>query len=321
MHNLIAALSQEYDIVNKQSSLGLLDLLLRLPKTDIIYLNWIEDIAGKRLAIFQAMLFFLIIFLAKAFQIKIIWFVHNNISHFKKNLWLKKIIVAALAKHADVVIAHSREVTLNIPACKFHSFDHPLEAYNPLESAHSPAYDLLIWGTVSAHKGVKEFLKFNYSSPELSAYRILIAGKFQSQAYYESLRKFLLPNIIIDNKILTEAELEEYFRTSRYVLFTYNSASVLSSAALCKTLSYGKSVIGPARGSFKDLAKKGLIYNYEDFKGLSILLEKLKDQKNILDEAKLKKYIQANSWSCFAEFVIETINAELKTMVPLVSRS
>ena len=319
MHKLVVALSQEFNIVNKQTSLGLFDVLFKLPKIDILYLNWIEDIAGRKFPFLHSMLLFFIIFLSKVFQVRIVWFVHNNISHFKDNLWLKKLIVAALSKYADVVLSHSREVTLDIPARKFYSFDHPVEGFKPVNPIINHAHDILIWGTVSPHKGVEELLKFNYSSPNLLNYRILIAGKFQSQSYFDSLQRYIKPNIRIDNRILTEAELEEYFRISKFVLFPYNSPSVLSSAALCKTLCYGKPIIGPSKGSFKELGEKGLIYNYKDFSCLHSILLKLKNQKDLVDEEKLKTYIQATSWTCFADFLIHTLNKDVQASLSLVT--
>lgn len=319
IHNLMAELSQDYNIVNKKTSLGLLDVLLKLPKTDIIYLNWVEDIVDKRFAKFQVLLLFIIVFLSKISKTKIIWFVHNNISHFKKNLWLKKQIVTFLTKYASLVLSHSREITFKIPPGKFFSFDHPVEELNLLKNGGDYEYDLLIWGTVSPYKGVEELLNYNYSSPELLKYKILVAGKFQSIAYFERLQKFARPNVVFDNRILPENELERYISKSKYILFTYNSPSVLSSAALCKSLSYGKPIIGPFRGSFKELGQKGLIYNYQDFSCLRPLLEKLRHKEELVDRAKLLRYIEANSWANFTQFINETINNDLKVSLPLLS--
>ncbi len=321
IQNLVIALSHEFNIVNNQTSWGLLDVLLKIPKTNIIYLNWIEDIAGKRWAVMQAILLYFIIIISKLLQVKIVWFIHNNLSHFKQNLWLKKIIVTVLARHADVILSHSKAITLKIPPEKHYSFDHPIENFTPVKAIKKPEYDLLIWGRIEPHKGVDDFIKYNYKSDSLLNYKILIAGKFHSQEYYNSLQKFILPNIKIDNRIISEPELMLYLENSKYVLFTYNSPSVLSSAALCKTLSYGKTIIGPDRGSFKELGRKGLIYNYREYNDLKSLLVKLENKNNPVDITKLKLYIEATSWINFTDFLTTTLKSVFKDKVSVVESS
>lgn len=309
IRNLVFYLSEEFTIVNKKTTIGLLDVLIKLHKCDVIYFNWIEDIPDRRFGFLQVPLLVVILFLAKLLNIKIIWFIHNNVSHSRKHVVLKRFIIQMMRNAADVILSHSNELKLNVNQKKLYFFDHPIEAQQPLIPHQPYKYDLLIWGTVSPYKGINEFIDYVSKTHGLDQYRILIAGKFQSEAYYEELKNRKPANITIYNKILSEEELTELFAQCHYVLFTYNSPSILSSAALCKTLSFGKEVIGPAIGSFKELGSKRLLYNYTAFPGLEKLMEDLKSGSVLpIDKTSLTHYIGSVSWNNFARFLANVIN-------------
>jgi beta-1,4-mannosyltransferase len=308
--NLIAHLSQEYTIINKKTTLGLLDLLSKINKCDVVYFNWIEDVPDRRFGLLQIPVLVLVLFIAKIKKIKIIWFIHNNISHTKTRLRYKKFIVGLMKRHATLILSHSHEVKLDIPRFKLHVFHHPIETNGPVGSGEPYEFDLLIWGTISPYKGISEFLDFVAATPSLKEFNILIAGKFVTDQYYEEVEKKKPENVTIINKMLPEEELKHYFSVSRYVLFTYNSPSVLSSAALCKTLSFEKEVIAPNTGSFKELGKMKLVYNYDSFASLETLLKGLKYGSNKrIDQAALANYIQTTTWKDFARFLVKTIDA------------
>lgn len=309
IRNLVLHLSKDYTIVNKRTAIGLLDMLLKIHKCDVLYFNWIEDLPERRFGFIQIPLLYCLLFIAKLRAIKIVWFIHNNISHNNKHLFFKKGIVGLMKRHADLILSHSNEVTLDVPRQKFHVFHHPIETATPVDSKGPYQYDLLIWGTVSPYKGISEFIDFAATTPALKNYTILIAGKFHSSQYYEDVKKKKPENITVINKTLSEDELREFFSVCRYVLFTYNSPSVLSSAALCKTLSLRKEVIAPNAGSFKELGSMGLLYNYNSFSSLETLLNGLKNGKiRPVNDAALNKYIQTTTWKDFTRFLIKTIN-------------
>jgi hypothetical protein len=304
-------LSKHFNIVNKQTRLGLLDVLMKLPKCDVLYFNWIEDLADKKFGLLQVVLLPFILIFSKIANIKVVWFVHNNLSHRKKNRWLKEKVVALMKQHADVVLSHSAEARiegLKKPVSVFH---HPVAPYNPVVPKTPFTHDLLIWGSVNPYKGVGEFLQFNRNALFLQAYKISIVGKFATQDYYKALVQLATPNVTLENKILNDEELAELLSASRYVLFTYNSASILSSAALCKTLSYGKTIIGPAKGAFKELGSQGFIYNYETFEDLVPLLKRLdREEAHAANEFRLQEYIRDHSWPAFAAFVARKVSGE-----------
>lgn len=309
MRNLISHLSKSFKIVNKKTTIGALDMLLKIHKYDIIYLNWIEEIPDRRFGIFQVPLFVIVMGLAKLLKVRIVWFVHNNVSHNKTNIRSKRFIVNLMKNTADLILSHSNNLTLKVPKDKFYSFHHPVEPYQAITTKQPYEYDILVWGAVSPYKGVSEFVEYVAKSPGLKTFRVLIAGRFISPDHYHYINSIKPANITLINKILPEPELAELFSKCRYVLFTYNSPSVLSSAALCKTLSFGKEIIGPAVGSFKELGDNGLVYNYQSFSSLESLLNDLKSRTvKGIDKERLIEYIRNNSWDKFAEFLANTIH-------------
>jgi beta-1,4-mannosyltransferase len=312
IRNLIFHLNGEFSIVNRKTTIGLLDVLLKLPKSDIIYFNWIEDIPDRRFGFLQVPLLAVILFLAKVSNIKMVWFIHNNVSHSRKHVHLKNFIVRMMRSAADVILSHSNELKLDIDRNKFHVFDHPVDPHQPLVPKQPYKYNLLVWGTVSPYKGVDQFIDYVSKAQDLHKFQVLIAGKFQSEAYYEDLKNRKPANVTLVNKILSEEELAALFAECRYVLFTYNSPSVLSSAALCKTLSFGKEVIGPGIGAFKELGRKKLLYNYDSFASLEKLMYKLESgEVTPIDKDSLAHYIESVSWNNFARFLSQTINNSL----------
>lgn len=309
VRQLVAHLGHDFTIVNRSTKRGLLDALTKFSKTDIYYFNWIENLPTNRFGHLQVGLLAGLLLLCKLSNKKVVWFVHNNIAHSKKHYQIRKIIVRLMASFADLVLSHSSEITVPVPKEKLHIFHHPLEVYQPLPAVEPFAYDLLIWGAVLPYKGVAEFIEFAANSPHMADYKIMIAGKFQSAEYYDRCAQHKSGNVSLVNGFIDEEELIALFAQSKYVLFTYASPSVLSSAALCKSLSFGKAVIAPNVGSFKELGKEGLIHTYNSFPELEILLDELaKNRRAEVNMEALEEYAGTTTWESFSSFVSKCIH-------------
>lgn len=318
---LVDALNEEFTVVNKQTKLGIFDMLFKLPKTDILYFNWISDIADRRFGYLQIPVLLFILLFAKISNKKIAWFVHNDISHTRKNWFAKKLIRKMMMIFSDVTFSHSNELSLIKRMPQIKVFEHPVEEMPFIQQKSAPSYDVLIWGSVSPYKGVIEFAEFNAHSDKLNSHRILIAGKFSSQELYNQIEGYKKDNIKLINRVIEDDELNDLFAKSNYVLFCYRSASVLSSAALCKTLSYGKTIIGPNIGAFKELGKKGLVYTYNNFEELAVLLDEFSVSREKIDQQLIKLYIQHTSWENFKNFLVTNLNETDKKIVPASTTS
>ncbi|MCE3282699.1 MAG: hypothetical protein K0Q66_1436 [Chitinophagaceae bacterium] len=302
-------LDHEFRVVNSVTRIGILDMLVKLPKTNILYLNWIEDIADKRFGYLQVPALLLTCLSAKLLGIRIAWFIHNDVSHSKKNWRIKKVIRRMMMAFADDVFTHSGELSLRQRLPRIKVFDHPVDEMQPEEAPVAPVYDALVWGAVSPYKGVLEFAKFNHASTSLDGLRILVKGKFISPQFYAQVAAYQKENISFENNMASDEELVELFRQSRCVLFCYQSGSVLSSAALCKTISFGKTVVGPNTGAFKELGTRGLIYTYDNFEQLAEILQRVKSQDAAIDPELIRQYVQQTSWNGFRDFLVANLSA------------
>ncbi|MEJ8756929.1 hypothetical protein WG947_07985 [Pontibacter sp. H259] len=297
-----------YKVVNSATKLGILDVLKNIRKFKIIYFNWIEDLPDKRFGYVQIPILFFIIIYLKIFNKKIIWFVHNNISHRKKNYRLKNLIFRFMELKSDVILSHAQDVKHIVTSKSVLVFDHPIEKNNIIANNSQPKYDLLIWGNVSPYKGIHKFLEYNYNTDKLSNYNIMIAGKFNTEEYLNLILSLKKPNITIVDKILDDEELEDLVYDSKFILFTYNSKSILSSAALCKSVSFGKAIIGPDIGSFKDLSERGIIYKYSNYSDIPSIIEKAYDNQSIVNKKEITNYIDKYNWQNFGYFICKAFD-------------
>ncbi len=170
-------LDEDFHVVNKVTRLGIFDILFKLHKCDIIYFNWIADLADKRLGYIQVTVLFFILVVSRLFGIKIAWFIHNDLSHSRTNLWLKKIIRKMMIAFTDITLTHTHEFSFSSRINSLNVFEHPFEPVHPIEDAPAFEYDVLIWGSVSPYKGILDFVQYNHASNALDNLRILITGK------------------------------------------------------------------------------------------------------------------------------------------------
>jgi beta-1,4-mannosyltransferase len=300
-------LSEDFLIINSATRTGILDIVLKFFKTDVIYFNWIEDLADKRFGYLQVMVLFFVLIGCRLLNKKVIWFIHNNISHYPKNKALKKIVRQMMTAFADKTFTHSTEVDMYRKIPRIRCFDHPVEQREFIKENPRPEYDVLIWGTQSPYKGVSDLLRYNQASSDLQEIRFLIAGRFTSEAFYNEVAQLKLPNITIINRVIDDRELEDFFERAQFVLFSYKKNSVLSSGALAKTLSYGKTIFGPDTGAFKELAGKGLVHTYRSFDDLATMLKRSKTCDMKIDRVKISRYTAAHAWDHFKEFLVSEI--------------
>jgi hypothetical protein len=307
--DLVSALNPYFIVVNKgkSSTRGIIDFLLHFRNTDYYYFNWIEKLPTHKFGIIQTLLFLILIRIFKIAGKKIIWTMHNKLSHTRDKLLLKKIIFKAMLKYSDVILTHSSE-GIDYGSCfnkkyagKICYFPHPVKDRR-LSGTAAKIYDLLIWGSLAPYKGTHDFLKYLYDSGLDKVYRIYIVGKCVSEPYWKELQEFSGDSIRIENKFTDDEELCKLIRQSKIVLFIYSSPSVLGSGVLMDSLGYGANIVGPDAGAFKDLRKENLI---ETFTGFDDLINKI-DRQLASDGFNSSNHLTANflnenSWDKFAE--------------------
>ncbi len=290
------------------SNIGILNLFRFIHKTDLLILNWIEDLPDKKGGLFQYFVFYILLRFKKFSRFKIVWILHNKFSHSSSKLFFKKSLFFSLLKRSDIIITHSKEginfAESFLPgvSSKIFYFPHPIVSFKgPIKNNVEKKYDILIWGTLAPYKGIYGFLEFLSANNALNKYRILIAGKAVSSEFFRELQKFKNENIKIRNKFLEEEELKEMVHESKAILFTYSGNSVLSSGALIDSISFGGLVIGPNVGAFSDMGAQGIIKTYDTLSDLLVLLERLDNLDSYEISRKIIDFVNSHTWSEFSK--------------------
>lgn len=316
--NFIKALSANMNIVNREkpSSKGIFDVFSYRKEIDVVFFHWVENIAERKAGLIQVLFFVFLLQILKLRKIKIVYVLHNKLSHSRKKLIWKKLVFNKILKKSDFIITHSKEgldylsnisEKIRRKAMFFHHPADSAKAFIPEEKSFKKRkYDVLIWGTMSPYKGIDKFFSYlNELLPD-NEFKILVAGKFSDQAYFQKVDS-IKGKAEIKNNFVSKEDLEEYMSNSRIILFTYNHDSVLSSGALIDSLYAPSILIGPHTGSFKDLKEEGLVETFIDFPGLVDQIRKIINQDILVNTDKKQKFMEENSWSEFGK----KINTEI----------
>lgn len=302
------SLGRHFRIVNagKPSKIGIFDLIRYVRKTDILFLNWIEELPDKHRGIIQSLFFLLFLHIRSLFRIRIVWTLHNKKSHFKKHRHLKNMLFNQMLKKSDLIITHAEEgleyVSGQTPSAFIH---HPVRLIEAGEKImESPGFDIIIWGNIAPYKGIDSFISFLDDKGILDQYRILIAGKISSEDLSRRIHSFLSKssNLVLMPEFLPEQDLMFYIKHSKIVLFTYHSASVLSSGALMDSLSQEATIFGPHTGAFEDLSRLDLVHTFENYEDLITKIDIHLASEFDLDRQKerIAGFNNENTWENYA---------------------
>ena len=305
--NFMTGLENDFIIINKNTPTkhGLFDLLVKLTKIDFIIFNWVEDVPEKKFGFFQAILLILLLFLKTAFKTKIVWVLHNKISHNKNHFRMKKFLVHLLISKADLILTHSKEgirfvSQFSTKATKKVLFSHhPVHSFTEQKCEKTKSScDILMWGQMTPYKGVYEFLKNLEKENLLNQYNIIIHGRFSSKALFEQCCQYQNKNIKIINEFIDDEQLSKLMNSSKIILFTYAPDSVLSSGALMQSLNSNAIIIGPDIAAFHDLEKEGCIKVYNNEKSLIQILNEVLKNPSLTHEISInrQRFFEENNW-------------------------
>jgi beta-1,4-mannosyltransferase len=313
IEDFTACLSSEYNFINcgVHSNSSILNLYKYLNKTDIVFLNWIEDLPDKRGGIIQVIAFLIVLLILKVKKVRIFYTLHNKESHYPTYLRIKKIVRKSIFRYADFILCHSSEglkiLDNNNIKARIRYIPHPFKKSESEIAGNEKKYDILIWGAIRPYKGVDNFLRHIESRNLLNKYNTLIIGKIFPEEYRVLLDGFKSETIEIVNKFIDDDSLNTLIDQSKIVLFTYNDNSVLSSGALIYSLSREAWVIGPDAGSFRDLYREGIIETFDNYDELVEKIDlQLAAPKN--NREKINHYVHENSWDSFGIKLADWIN-------------
>lgn len=259
---------------------------------DICIFSWIEGMCSKKSGLLKFAYIVLFIVTLRSLRKKVIWILHNKHPHEKSSALTRK-GMSLLAKLSTAVVTHSEEgVNYFEQQCKrrkCYYIPHPVYS-SELKKSSELVYDYVVWGEINERKGVREFVQHIKGNHNFDNKRILICGRCKDKALAESIENCKPNNVTFINRFIPDEEMEQYIGSSRYIVFTYHSSSVLSSGALIYSLNFCKPIIGPNVGSFREMA--GIVTTYDRF-------EDIPNLKVTLNRGLIEDYINNNQWKDF----------------------
>lgn len=287
-----------------------MDLLRHGFGADVLILNWSEDIVNLRYGIFQSILFNAGVLLARLRGSTILWVCHNRKSHHRKHPQLTRWNRTFFKAIAHTILVHSGDAKTHLSdvAPKVVHLPHPRysRTQNNVSATLSthPVAPVLIWGSISAYKGLDQFIE-RYK--ELGQkFETLIIGKAKPE-YHKYLETLAAgTNIRIVNSFIDDKQLSALFEQTKIVLLPYLHTDTFSSGALIHSINSNKIVIGPEIGNFKDLQKENACLTYTDYNELFDTLNALLQNKEYYQKTLemlqqgMNAYYDENSWDHFA---------------------
>ncbi len=305
---LVQGLSKGFGILNDATgtNIGIFDIYRNLPRSNILVCSWLENVPDRKGGFIQGLLVLLLLRLKNLLGVKLVWIMHNKLSHQKTNQEQKMRLFRALLKHADLILTHARvgigyahelEPSTNGKVCFIH---HPVASGEPhYVEPEAIQSDVLVWGAMQPYKGILEFLKCLDARPRPVRFKTLFWGRFSSDDYYEECRRFAGGNVELRNEFISNDDFAAAQCATRVILFPYRAASILSSGALMDSLLASPALIlGPNTGAFRDLAEEGCIAVYHDWDDAIDIIERHIaqpiDMKLMLE--KRAEFCRENTW-------------------------
>ncbi len=210
-----------------------------------------------------------------------------------------------MIKSSDKIITHSESgksfVAETFPEYvdKVQVIMHPIRELFPIHHREKTT-DFLIWGSVYRYKGIVKFLKYISSDSVERPFKVKIVGKCVDKEYQEEIEGFLDENIEFCNEVLDLEEINTLAQESKFILFTYNSDTVISSGSLIDSIRMGSQIMGPNHGAFKDLSYLSFVHRYEDFSRIPDLFAayEMDDKKTKIER---EAFYNGNNWGKFIE--------------------
>lgn len=301
--NLTKSLEPFYRQINKgpfEDSLPpVLGLLRASFRSDVVVLNWLENIAFDKLSNIQTALAYLSVSIIKARKKKIVWIFHNIQPHKGVNRNSSRLMSLQFRK-ADLIVAHSRaaaDYAKQYADCEVFYRCHPFSKIAYSKVVGVPRVDVLYWGDIHKYKGVDKFVEF--IDGKNTGLRVHIMGQCKSKDIDEAIKSHCNAYITYDDTRESFDLIASYISNSKFVVFPYVGESISSSGAVIDTIVLGGNVVGPNRGAFIDLREEGLCHTYDTYDELLQLL-----QSGItVDSTAVSAFVKENNWRNFGSFI------------------
>ncbi len=235
-------------------------------KPQALHFHWLHPFmldGERRFSLARTGRFLAEVALAKRAGWRIVWTIHNLVSHGGKFTLMEQAFTRPFGHLADACMAHSKAAseeaqrTFRIPAHKMHVVPHGnyIGCYpNTIDRGQARArlglpegaFVYLFFGRILPYKGVFELVEAFAQLPLQC--RLVIAGNARDAVTTERLQTAARQDsrIVVFPNHIPDEEIQVYFRTADIAVFPYQR--ILTSGSLILAQSFGTPVVAPEMG-------------------------------------------------------------------------
>lgn len=279
---------------------GLLSSWQYFQSIRLVHLNWFENLDdSSQIATLRSFLRKLVALIAiRLGRKKLVWTMHNRLSHEKKSGRWSNVLASLLIFWADAIVIHSEESRellkgrsealdrkiVHIPHPDFSGVYGPVR---PTERrlAEDPI-QLLFLGAVKPYKNIE--LLIHLAQRFAHSIDLSIHGQANSPEYQAEILKLGagISNLHLKLGFVPDEELPELLSKADLLILPYDLESSLNSGTAILAFSYQKSVICPKIGTINDFGKGNTaIFSYT-YSSPEEHWDKLTDRINLAIELK-----------------------------------
>ncbi len=242
----------------------------------LVHLNWFENLDEGSNATMWKSFFRKIsaVLLIKGGGKKLVWTMHNRLSHEKGSGILSGVLVKLLLKSVDTIVVHCsateailRGQKLNYSG-KILNIPHPhfIGTYGPglkVSTGSSEVLKLLFLGAVKPYKNLELLIRVCREFGD--AVQLTIAGKASSKDYADELHQLAEGNTSIQLELgfVEDRRIPELIGASDLLALPYDLRSSLNSGTVILAFSYARTVICPKIGTIDELGEQqGEVFTY-----------------------------------------------------------
>ncbi len=251
---------------------------------------------------------------AKMNGFKIIWTVHNLISHESQDQDYEINIMTSFAEFCDKIIVHS-EYAKKMVCEKYdvnpsiivviphgHYAEHYPNKIGKLESKkrlglQSDDFVFLCFGQIREYKGINDLLKI-FENIKDENVKLLIAGRQDSEKTSAIIKKYSEKDkrIIFAGEYIKDEDVQIYFNACDFVVFPFKR--ILTSGSVVLALSFFKPVIAPAMGGLPEIIDKKTGILFDDLADLEKIIKELisKDSNNTFENKHTQSLLNKINW-------------------------
>lgn len=249
-----------------------------------MHLHWLYGVYDSQksgLSRSKAMLFIIKLLFSRVLGYKLLWTVHNLISHEPSNMKLEVLVRKITARLVNQVIVHCDFAKSEIrrlwglKKAKIAVIPHGSyvghysnnvtreEARNKLGIDYG-SFVFLFFGVVRGYKGINQLVaKFREINKQFPEIKLVIAGHPFDENIKQELERIASDvNILLHLHHIPDEEVQFYFNAADIVVFPY--LNVLTSGGAMLALSFGKPVIAPAKGCLPELIDEEIGFTYNN---------------------------------------------------------